>query len=380
MREPQGHYACVDGEIENIHMDPKGLCLCLKVKDTGDGANMQVLIVRSHYNGRNPKAVDYIHHLLQVNDTVRIWGHLASIERGPPTVHAVHVDVLDLDLTSSSRVLALLGDAQAKRHGLTKGLACRLLGLDVRVWNHLLLLLAVPLQRREDEMRHALVRMHQDRAALDGPEQAQRVVAAVRRRQRALYVVLEASYNVRNVAAAMRSCDAFGVTQVLLVSPVVEVLAQELHEASSSASTWMDWTVFATFEECTAFLDGIEGGVQSFATVIPNNHTVSLHHADFCCGDKGVALWFGNEVTGLSPEALAYCSTHVTVPMRGVVESLNVSVCVAVLCAEVTGQRLKRWPNNGQEHWDWTLPLADQEVIIQRLLNTQRGRQLQDLT
>jgi tRNA (guanosine-2'-O-)-methyltransferase len=43
-----------------------------------------------------------------------------------------------------------------------------------------------------------------------------------------------------------------------------------------------------------------------------------------------VALLFGNELRGISREAVAYCDQKVKIPMYGFTESLNISVSVAV--------------------------------------------------
>ena len=52
------------------------------------------------------------------------------------------------------------------------------------------------------------------------------------------------------------------------------------------------------------------------------------------------ALWFGTEVSGLSEAAMRYCQKHIYVPMYGMVESLNLSVCVGIVAGEVVRQRL----------------------------------------
>ncbi len=52
-----------------------------------------------------------------------------------------------------------------------------------------------------------------------------------------------------------------------------------------------------------------------------------------------VALVLGNERDGICDELLAACSRSVRVPMRGFVESLNVSVTAAILLAAATSGR-----------------------------------------
>ena len=47
----------------------------------------------------------------------------------------------------------------------------------------------------------------------------------------------------------------------------------------------------------------------------------------------------GAELHGVSPEALELADAHVSIPMRGMVRSLNVSVATALLLFEAARQR-----------------------------------------
>ena len=55
--------------------------------------------------------------------------------------------------------------------------------------------------------------------------------------------------------------------------------------------------------------------------------------------EKPVALVLGNEEHGLAPEVAAACARLVTIPGRGGIESLNVSVAAAVLMWELCARR-----------------------------------------
>lgn len=59
---------------------------------------------------------------------------------------------------------------------------------------------------------------------------------------------------------------------------------------------------------------------------------------------RPVALALGNEEHGLSPEMVAACTRLVTLPARGPVESLNVSVAAAVLMWELFARKSSSGP------------------------------------
>jgi tRNA G18 (ribose-2'-O)-methylase SpoU len=54
---------------------------------------------------------------------------------------------------------------------------------------------------------------------------------------------------------------------------------------------------------------------------------------------RPVALLFGNEVDGLSPDVIARCMATVQIPMHGFKNSLNVATAFGVILFEL----LRRW-------------------------------------
>ena len=47
---------------------------------------------------------------------------------------------------------------------------------------------------------------------------------------------------------------------------------------------------------------------------------------------------FGSEGIGISPEVLALCDEHVTIPQQGVTQSLNLGVAVGIVLFETLRQ------------------------------------------
>lgn len=157
------------------------------------------------------------------------------------------------------------------------------------------------------------------------------------KRQRGLYVVLEDIGNPSNAAAILRTCDAFGVTEVLFVferGEGFDIADASLHKSSSSSYLWVRTQVFSSTAECFTYLKGV--GATSFATSLHSEST-SIYQTNLT--SEVVAIWMGNEARGLSAQALDAADQHVHIPMVGMVESLNISVSAAVVVAEVMRQR-----------------------------------------
>jgi len=155
-------------------------------------------------------------------------------------------------------------------------------------------------------------------------------------RQAGIEVVLEDIHDPHNAAAILRSCEAFGIQRVAFV------FTQEApynprrvgKTSSSSANKWLDLTIHDSIETYLQTID--RGSYRIIATTLQPG-VEDLYQARLT--DQQIVLIVGNEHRGLSKDALRIADTLVQIPMRGFVQSLNVSVSTALVLAEVTRQR-----------------------------------------
>jgi len=163
----------------------------------------------------------------------------------------------------------------------------------------------------------------------------ERVRSVLERRQPDLTLILENVHDPHNVSAILRSCDAVGVLQVHAVysveSPPPGMFARQ---TSASAAKWVDVVRHDSMNACVTELRG--AGFQVLATAL-GQESRPLHDWDLT---RSVALVIGNEMRGVSDEALALADGLVEIPMVGMVQSLNVSVASAVCLYEAFRQRL----------------------------------------
>lgn len=171
-------------------------------------------------------------------------------------------------------------------------------------------------------------------------ERLERIWKAANSRQRDLMVVMEDVYIPHNLAAIARTCDVFGVQQI--------AFTLENHKyfdprhvgkiASSSASKWVDYRIFHDgTQNC---LNTLKGEGYHILGLMVDENAQSLYGLNLTQHDR-LAVMVGNEHKGLSPAAQQYADTQVVIPMRGIIESLNVSVATAILLSEITRQREK---------------------------------------
>lgn len=162
----------------------------------------------------------------------------------------------------------------------------------------------------------------------------ERIESVLERRQPTLTVVLEDVHDPHNASAVLRSCDAVGVLDVHLVYVNEEPPRKSFGlSTSASAAKWVRLHWHETIEECYAVLR--QQGFRIAATALEPEST------DFYTLDLTIptALVFGNEMRGVSREAIEGADSTIYIPMQGMVESLNISVSCAVTLYEAMRQR-----------------------------------------
>src|SRR3989344_6484019 len=164
----------------------------------------------------------------------------------------------------------------------------------------------------------------------------EKIKRVVSQRQAGLVVVIEDIHDPHKAEAIFRTCDAFGVQDVYLIFDKTEPWnpAKIGKQSSSSAHKWLTFHTFRSAAECLEYLK--EKGYVIVATALKDE---AIYLFDYSFGKKKIALMIGNEHQGLSDAALARADAVLKIQMRGMVESLNVSVASAVFLAELTRQR-----------------------------------------
>ncbi len=171
-------------------------------------------------------------------------------------------------------------------------------------------------------------------------ERKERIDRAVANRTRSLTVVMEAFCDPQNVNAVLRTCDAFGVQEVHVVEGPMKPYDRN-RKISQNADKWLDVARWRSTSECLRALKA-----RGFALYATHLGPGARHPAELSFAGK-VALVFGNESRGVSEEALALADACYAIPMRGFVQSLNVSVAAAVSLAHAVERRERERGRHG---------------------------------
>lgn len=166
------------------------------------------------------------------------------------------------------------------------------------------------------------------------PKRFTKITEVVGQRQKYYTVVLENIHDPHNVSAILRSADAVGIDKIYLIYnsnkfPKVGRIS------SGSAKKWIEIERFSTVESCFERLKKEKYKIYS-TSILENKKNHSLYDLDLT---KNTALVFGNEHTGVSEEVKHLADKNFMIPMYGMVQSLNVSVAVAICLYEGLRQR-----------------------------------------
>lgn len=160
----------------------------------------------------------------------------------------------------------------------------------------------------------------------------------IRERTGYLTLVLEDLYQSHNQSAVMRTADCMGVQHIHIIE---NRNCYDLRSTvSQGAREWLTLHRYQGEQNNTpkAIRRLREEGYRIIATT-PHTDDVLIDDLDLQKGK--MAFFFGTELTGLSQEVIRNADEFVKVPMYGFTESLNVSVCAALVMYSVV-QRLKR--------------------------------------
>lgn len=158
----------------------------------------------------------------------------------------------------------------------------------------------------------------------------------IRQRQRDMTLVIENVWDPHNVSACLRSADAVGIQDVHFLyyieqPPNIQRLGKQ---SSASAKKWLTFHQHRSVRDCYAALH--DQGFTICASHL-TKHAVPLYEID---ATEKIAIVFGNEHRGVSPEATDAADRIFYIPMMGMVQSLNISVATAVTLYEACRQRL----------------------------------------
>lgn len=161
-----------------------------------------------------------------------------------------------------------------------------------------------------------------------------------------LIAVIEDPSDVKNIGTVIRNANAFGVEKVYVVDPRRGLPDdwQELRgdrAVSKTSVSAVKWTFVKRFDSTDECFDYLEK--KGFTSIVTSPHvkgktSIFLDEGDYTSHTK-LAVWFGSETRGISERAVERSEMCVSVPMYGMIESLNLGTSSGIVLYEVAKQR-----------------------------------------
>ena len=140
-----------------------------------------------------------------------------------------------------------------------------------------------------------------------------------------IIIVLDNIRSLSNVGAFFRTADAFRLKELLLCGITACPPHREIHKTALGADETVKWRYFETTEAACQALKAENYKVFAVEQV---EGSLALQDFEF---EPHTAYLLGNEVEGVSEEALSYCDGAIELPQEGTKHSINVSVCAGII-------------------------------------------------
>ena len=161
-----------------------------------------------------------------------------------------------------------------------------------------------------------------------------------------LIAVIENPTDIKNIGTVIRNVNALGVEKVYVVDPHRHLPDdwQDLRERKGISKTSVSavkWTFVKRFDTTDDCFDHLEKN--NFKSIVTSPHVkgktcILLQEGDFTIHHK-LAVWFGSEAVGISDRAVERSEMCVSIPMFGMIESLNLGTSSGIVLYEVAKQR-----------------------------------------
>ena len=164
-------------------------------------------------------------------------------------------------------------------------------------------------------------------------------------RTRYVTIILEDVFQPFNANAIIRTAEIFGLQDIHVIS-----LKNQFKPSIGISRGAVKWLTIKQYEHPSIGIEELKRQGYTIAATCLNEQSIPIQELPI---DNKTAVLFGNELVGLSTEAMALADIHVHIPMYGFTKSFNVSVSVA-LCLQQLINKIRTssnipWQLNNEE-------------------------------
>jgi len=154
----------------------------------------------------------------------------------------------------------------------------------------------------------------------------------VQRENIPLILILDNLRSAFNVGSIFRTAECFGVSHIYLCGYTPTPENKKVQKTAMGTSEYVEWSTHLSIE---TLLDEMKEDGFTIYAVETTSNAKDLSQTSF---KKKCALILGNEALGISEKTLKLADEIVQIPLSGWKNSLNVGVCAAICCYEISRQ------------------------------------------
>tara|TARA_B100000945_G_C20341344_1_gene577531 strand:- start:95 stop:640 length:546 start_codon:yes stop_codon:yes gene_type:complete len=142
-------------------------------------------------------------------------------------------------------------------------------------------------------------------------------------------ILVENVRSVYNVGSIFRSADGFGAEKIYLTGYTAYPPRDDLHKTALGSEDVVPWEYYPNPIDA---IEQIKKTNIDLVLVEQTIHSKSIYDIDW---KFPICFIVGNEVKGVSEQISRMADIHVELPMKGIKQSLNVSVAAGVVGYEI---------------------------------------------
>lgn len=191
-------------------------------------------------------------------------------------------------------------------------------------------------------------------STLMSAERFETIKRVLSQRTRYMTVCLENIFHPQNASAVIRSSEAFGIQDMYVIEntsyfrPNVDIV--------KGSDKWVDITRYSRDTTSEYVIGQLKAKGYKIVAATPHDVDYTPQTIDI---SSPFALFMGTEKQGISPSLEQNADSFIKIPMYGFVESLNVSVCAAIMM-QTLSDRVRN------SNIDWQLSSDEQIEILHR--------------
>ncbi len=142
-----------------------------------------------------------------------------------------------------------------------------------------------------------------------------------------IIIILDDIRSLNNIGSVFRTADAFLIEKIFLCGITAVPPNKEIHKTALGATETVEW------QYCETVLEAIDiarnhGAIIAAIEQVEGSKSLEGFEIEI---DKKYALIFGNEVFGVSQEAVENSDFCIEIPQLGTKHSLNISVSAGIV-------------------------------------------------